>query len=597
MTRTVVLNIRWILLIVCLLGIIGEQTRASSPARQPWIHQPGQCDPAVEGAVLSTSPTDCGGSATSFDSHQVFAPAILRDSATTQAPCPGVTEGATCYRMWYTGDTIESRPRIGYAVSPDGTTWTKVAGSETGGSVLAAGAPGGFDSNGAAYATVMKDDTLFKMWYVGYGTSGYVEGIGYATSLDGTTWQRAPGPLADGAVLLPTHQNGAFDRDTVNTPSVIKDRATSSLPCAGVPNGATCYRMWYEGANTETGYRFRIGYATSPDGLTWTRVADAANNNGSVLDIAPFGTFDENSVGVPSVIKEGAIIRMWYEAKDYDSAFTIGHVTSTDGIHWTRSDPHAAIWTGARDPGSFTPDDVWTPMVLKEADQYWMWYSASTQPQSQRIGLASMTPGSALTALQAQLTDAIYTITFTTEAMLPEQSSVLLTFPEDVALTGMSNLALDGFGPGAALAMDPAAITDAAAQRVARAALVLTLPNGAPSGPKTITFQLAQPLVATCELLIQTFDPADLVEQGIIELPVSNPATPTPTATSTPTETAISTATPTATETSTSTGTPTSTATVTASATPTQTPTETPTLICTPCPTPINTLYLPLINQ
>jgi hypothetical protein len=592
MPRTIALSIRWFLLTVCLLGVIGEQTRASSPARQPWIHQPGQCNPAIEGAILGTNTTECGGSATSFDSRQVFAPAILRDTATAQAPCTGIAESATCYRMWYTGDTIEHQPRIGYAVSPDGTTWTRIAGSETGGSILAAGAPGGFDSNGAAYATVIKDNTLFKMWYVGYGASGYVEGIGYATSTDGITWQRVAGPLAHGAVLLPTHQNGAFDRDTVNTPSVIKDRTTSSLPCAGVPVGETCYRMWYEGANNQAGYRFRIGYATSPDGLIWTRVADsAANDNGSVLDIAAFGTFDENSVGVPSIIKEGAIIRMWYEAKDYDSAFTIGHVTSTDGIHWTRSDPHAPVWTGANDPGTFTPDNVWTPMVLKEAGQYRMWYSASTQPQAQRIGQTTMTPGSALTTLQAELTDEIYSITFATEIALPEQSSILLTFPEEVALAGTSAIALDGFGPGATLTMDPAAITDAVAQRVARAALVLTLPNGAPTGPKSITFQLPQPLAAPCELLIQTFDPTDLVEHGIVELPISDPATATPTAINTPTETATSTSTPTATETST----PTSTPTGTASATPTQT--ATPALICTPCPTPINTLYLPRISQ
>ncbi len=333
--------------------------------------------------------------------------------------------------------------------------------------------------------------------------------------------------------MLPTHQNGIFDRDTVNTPYVIKDLASTTMPCAGVATGETCYRMWYEGANTESSYRFKIGYATSPDGLTWTRVWDPTSSDHSVLNIAEFGNFDDNSVGVPAVIKEGATLHMWYEAKNYAAAFAIGHATSTDGIHWTRSMPNTAIWTGANDPGTFTPDNVWTPLVLKESAQYRMWYSVSTQPQAQRIGLAKTTPGSELSNLNVTGDGTSVTVSFSTNIALPANSSVLLTLPANVQLIGASGFGLIGFGSSGTIAMDPAAITDAASQGVARAALVILLPDGTQAGSKTVTFQLPTPLFEAGQLLVQTFAPNNVAEFGVAQLPFSGTG-PTATPTNTP---------------------------------------------------------------
>ncbi len=174
-------------------------TAGATPTPTPlpssiWTHVPGQCAPSLEGAVFSTVGTGCGGTATTFDVTEVYGPAILRDIATTQAPCVGIATGAICYRMWYAGETNESAPMTGYAVSQDGVVWTRVAGSGIGGSVFGAGAPGGFDSTGTSYVSALKDGSTYKIWYVGYGASGYVEGIGHATSTDGINWQRVPGP-------------------------------------------------------------------------------------------------------------------------------------------------------------------------------------------------------------------------------------------------------------------------------------------------------------------------------------------------------------------------------------------------------------------
>ena len=148
------------------------------------------------------------------------------------------------------------------------------------------------------------------------------------------------------------------DRHEAYVPFVIKDLATSSMPCGTVPLGASCYRMWYEGANTSAGYRFLIGYAVSGDGIHWTRIA-GSGSGGAALDRAMTTGFDDNSVGIAQLMKEGSFLRMWYEAKNFNpGAFSIGHVSSEDGLRWMRPTAQAPVFTGADDPASPDPDYI-----------------------------------------------------------------------------------------------------------------------------------------------------------------------------------------------------------------------------------------------
>lgn len=513
--------------LLCLPAPPTQLNAQQSSRSQAWLHVSGNCDAALQGAVLGLPSTGCGGNTTSFDSQQIYAPAVLKDSASPAAPCPGIANGAICFRMWYVGEDASKTPRIGLAVSPDGKNWVRVPGAGTGGSTFDLGADGSFDSQGVSYLTVIKDAGSFKMWYSGYGAAqglDLTEGIGYATSSDGRQWTRISGPLQGGAVLRASGKTGAFDQHEAYVPFVIKDLATSSMPCGTLPLGASCYRMWYEGANTSAGYRFLIGYAVSGDGIHWTRVA-GSGSGGAALDRAMTTSFDDNAVGIAQLIKEGAFLRMWYEAKNFNpGTFSIGHVSSEDGLSWIRPTAHAPVFTGADDPATPDPDYIWSHSVLKDGASYHMWYAMSIRPGSTRIGYAHMTPG---TAMQASLNNMNggYELRFITTKTIPAGSAILITPPAGIDLQpGI----MQGFDALAQATLSPAAITDAPAAQVAREAIVIRLQNAEPPGTKSIQLHTDTTLLPPSSIIIQSFAAHEVLEYN--ELPVSpiDIITPTP---------------------------------------------------------------------
>jgi hypothetical protein len=134
-----------------------------------------------------------------------------------------------------------------------------------------------------------------------------------------------------------------------------------------------------------------VGYATSSDGINWTIV------NSQVL-FGSSGGWD--SVGSPSVIKNGGTYEMWYthvssslteaelttiigdldgtptERRDallalMNSATTaIGYATSSDGEIWAEN---PSVFTG-NGSGSIW-DSVATPSVINDGGTYKMWYT------------------------------------------------------------------------------------------------------------------------------------------------------------------------------------------------------------------------------
>lgn len=120
-------------------------------------------------------------------------------------------------------------------------SWTK-----HGAAVLSPGASGDWDDQMVFCCSVIRQDTIYKMWYTGY--DGANMRIGYAYSSDGINWTKRSGPVLDlGAP-------GTWDDNWVAAPYVLFD--------------GTSYRMWYVGDDGTSEY---VGYATSPDGIAWTK--------------------------------------------------------------------------------------------------------------------------------------------------------------------------------------------------------------------------------------------------------------------------------------------------------------------------------------
>lgn len=188
------------------------------------------------------------------------------------------------FKMWYWGDG-PNIGNIGYAWSTDGVNWTKVVGPGTDGSVYDRTMDGG-TAFALATPTVVKEGDTYHMWYsrITGLDFAFIGRIAYATSADGINWTNVPGPGTDGAVIDWGDSN-SFDGATVLWPAVLKTEAG--------------FTMWYAGAtDPQTG---GLGYATSPDGVNWTKIP----GNGS-----KGACFDGGHL--PSVIKEGDLYKMWY---------------------------------------------------------------------------------------------------------------------------------------------------------------------------------------------------------------------------------------------------------------------------------------------
>ena len=94
-----------------------------------------------------------------------------------------------------------------------------------------------------------------------------------------------------GNPVLDVGLSGSWDDEYVSHPTVI------------YANGL--YRMWYSG--NDGGSRYKIGYATSSDGLTWNKYS-----GNPVLDVGTSGKWDSYRAYSPTVLYIGGTYHMWY---------------------------------------------------------------------------------------------------------------------------------------------------------------------------------------------------------------------------------------------------------------------------------------------
>jgi predicted GH43/DUF377 family glycosyl hydrolase len=266
-------------------AILGAPAAATLTIQETWTRDPGN-------PVLGPS------AGPAWDDTFVGQPWVL-----------GPPSGFADYRMWYVGGDSSGNLAIGYATSPDGVTWTRHPGNP----VLSPGAPTEWDDAGIGGPFVLYDSGAgtFFLYYHG-GRS-----IGLATSPDGITWTKeATNPVLDAG--SPT----GWDDGNAHFPCVLR-------------NGPTWY-MWYTG-NDQFGpvQTLRIGRASSPDGVTWTK--SAAN---PVL-IPDTSSFETPGVGYARVIDDGwPTLRMLYTGgASLTGVFgeEVGYARSIDGgLSWTK---------------------------------------------------------------------------------------------------------------------------------------------------------------------------------------------------------------------------------------------------------------------
>lgn len=228
----------------------------------------------------------------------------------------------------------------------------RIAGLAEEGAVLGNGAVGAFDEKWATCPSLVITGTHHRMWYSSNFTPdvGPV-GIGLARSEDGVNWRRE----GTGRPVFSPGAAGAFDSACVMGPEVIFD--------------GNRYLMWYTGTTGSKHpagfFAYRIGVASSQDGVTWIR----ENGGRPVIDLGPPGSPDEVQAATPSVLRERNGFRMWYAAWAPRPNHTICVAHSKDGITWEREN-------GGKSVEGLNPATAFGPAVCRMGDDYVMLYMA-----------------------------------------------------------------------------------------------------------------------------------------------------------------------------------------------------------------------------
>lgn len=259
-----------------------------------------------------------------------------------------VLKDAGRYRMW-----VSWRPKKSIALveSTDGFHF--------GGPPLVVLSPAGTGwEDDINRPSVVKLGDGYHLWYTGQARGR--SAIGYATSPDGMVWKRM-------SVQPVVSATAPWEKVAVMCPDVMWDAR------------AKVYRMWYSGG--EQYEPNAIGYATSPDGLTWTK---SAKNPIFIGD--PDIPWERERATACHVVQQGHWYYMFYIGfRDIDHA-QIGVARSRDGVsHWQRLPQNPIIRSGT---GRWDNDACYKPYAILDGSRWLLWYNGRSG-HFEQIGVAT----------------------------------------------------------------------------------------------------------------------------------------------------------------------------------------------------------------
>jgi predicted GH43/DUF377 family glycosyl hydrolase len=204
---------------------------------------------------------------------------------------------------------------------------------------------------------VLKRADGYHMWYTGQARGR--SWIGYATSPDGKVWKR----MSAKPVLSPEQP---WEKVAVMCPHVIWDET------------AKLFRMWYSGG--EQYEPNALGYATSPDGMQWTR-----HPSNPVFGPDAANVWEQDRVAGAEILRQGPWFYMFYIGyRDIDHA-QIGVARSRDGItNWERNPGNPIVRPGQ---DGFDQDACYKPFALFDGHRWLLWYNGR-HGSLEQIGLA-----------------------------------------------------------------------------------------------------------------------------------------------------------------------------------------------------------------
>ena len=274
-------------------------------------------------------------------------------------PVLGGPEMGTCFDVFVLQEAGEYqmhfswRPKKSLAVcrSTDGIHWSEPE-------ILLSSNPESGWEDGLNRNTVLHKDGIWHMWYTGQARGH--SWIGYATSTDGHHWQRmSPQPVL--------FSERPFEGASVMNPFVAWDEDTG------------LFRMWYSAGET---YEPNVlCYATSPDGLHWSKLP--AN---PIFTKNSENPFEQERVGACQILRlDGWHYLFYIGYEDIDTA-RICVARSRNGItQWQRLPANPIVSPTA---GEWDADACYKPFAIRDdANNRWLlWYNGRKQ-HAEYIGL------------------------------------------------------------------------------------------------------------------------------------------------------------------------------------------------------------------
>jgi hypothetical protein len=255
-------------------------------------------------------------------------------------------EGDT-FRMWFSWRPKKS---IALVESKDGINWSEPR------IVLGPNKASDWEDD-INRPVVIKRGDKYHMWYTGQA-KGH-SWIGYATSDDGVMWKR----MSEKPVLS---AEKPWEKATMMCPHVIWDER------------ARQFRMWYSGG--EQYEPDAIGYATSPDGLTWMKCP-----TNPIFTADPKNEWEQCKVTACQVVQHGGWHVMFYIGFRDIHHTQIGIARSRDGITgWERLAANPII---RPDAGAWDADACYKPFAILDVNHWLLWYNGR-RGDVEQIGLA-----------------------------------------------------------------------------------------------------------------------------------------------------------------------------------------------------------------
>lgn len=170
-------------------------------------------------------------------------------------------------------------------------------------------------------------------------------------SSDGLSWSLSPAT----PVFQADANGAAWDHRAVETPSVVYFNNQ--------------YHMFYTGypvTHTDS-YSYKIGHATSTDGISWTRDASYVVAPNDPTNMTPNLTFNQWVAAEPAAVVFDNKIYLYFSAVGANAGVgttlqVIGLTTSTDGITWSTPqsvlEPSQSIYPRATWLGYSTPNAI-----------------------------------------------------------------------------------------------------------------------------------------------------------------------------------------------------------------------------------------------